>query len=282
MVASFVFELRKLGKRPATWVLGAVLVLAVTVFDYAQLYLAYQAVQEEGAPPPGVPVEDSGEFEAFLLPKSLPVQVAGFLATFGGPIALILGALSAGSEYGWGTFKTILTQGMGRIGVLSSKLLAVGAALLLFALVAFGAGAVSSYVVAGLLEASVEWPAAGDVLKGLGVTWLIFGAWASLGVSLAMLFRGTALSIGLGLVYGFVLENLIFGFSDQSEVIDAIRKALLSKNSNDLTASVGEAPQIFATPDPVEPFQAALVLAAYVAVPLLLSMLLFRRRDFVD
>lgn len=134
-------------------------------------------------------------------------------------------------------------------------------------------------MVAGLLEEPVEWLPAADLLKGLGVTWLILGAWASFGIFLATLFRGTALAIGLGLVWGVVIESLIFSFSEQSEVIEALTKALLVRNGGELANSLGKVPETFTVPDPADPAQAALVLSAYVLVPLLLCALLFRCRD---
>lgn len=278
MISSFRFELLKLRKRPSTWVLGLFLVLIVLFFDYYQFYSAITSL-EEGGSDPTQQITNVREFKEYLLPASFTVNVAGLLATFGGPIALILGALSIGGEYGWGTLKTILTQRPGRFSVLSGKVLAVSVVVLAYAVLALGAGAVGSYVVAGIFERSVEWPTAGNVVKGLGAIWLVLGAWASLGAFLAVLFRGTALAIGLGLVYGLAIEGLILGFSDQSKIMDAITYVLLGRNGGDLANSLGKAPQAFTAPDPADPLQAALVLGGYVVGLLLLAALLFRRRD---
>lgn len=278
MVSSLSFELLKLRKRPSTWVLGFVLVLVVLLFDYYQFYSAITSL-EEGGSDPTQQITDIGEFKEYLLPASVTVNVAGLLATFGGPITLILGALTLGGEYGWGTMKTILTQRPGRLSVLLGKILAVGVVILAYSVLALAAGAVGSYVVAGVFERSVDWPSAGNLVKGLAVIWLVLGAWASLGAFLAVLFRGTALAIGLGLVYGLAIEGLIFGFSDQSKIMEAITYVLLGRNGGDLANSLGEAPQAFTAPDPADPAQAALVLGGYVAGLLLLAAFLFRRRD---
>ena len=280
MAASFSFELLKLRKRVAVWALGVILVFMVAFFDYFQFYSSIVSLQEGDTGPTGQ-ITNVQQFEEYLLPGNITVNVAGLLSFFGGPIALILGALSAGSEYGWGTLKTALTQRPGRISVLAGKLLAVGAVLFVFSLLALGTGALSSYVVAGLLEEPVNWPAAGNILKGLGIIWLILGAWASVGIFLSILFQGTALAIGLGLVYGLAIENLIFGFSEQSKVIEAISKVLLIRNGGELANSLGETPQAFSSPDPVDPTQAALVLGGYVLVLLLITALLLRQRDVV-
>lgn len=278
MVAALSFELHKFAKRPSTWVLGAILVLVIAFFDYFQFYSSVATLEKGGNDPTGQ-INNVQQFREYLLPSSVTVNVAGLLSIFGGPIALILGALAAGSEYDWGTVKTVLTQGLRRLDVFSSKLLAVGIVIAIFALLSLATGAVSSYVVAGLLEEPVEWPSFGAVLQGFGAIWLILGAWASVGIFLATLFRGTALAIGLGLVYGLAIEGLLFNLSDKSEIIEAITNALLAKNGGDLANSLGNPPEAFTAPDPADPTQAALVLAAYLIGLLLISILVFKRRD---
>jgi len=280
MAASFSFELLKLRKRVAVWALGVILVFMVAFFDYFQLYSSIVSLQEVDTGPTGQ-IANVQQFKEYLLPGNVTLNVAGLLSFFGGPIALILGALSAGSEYGWGTLKTVLTQRPGRINLLAGKLLAVGAVLFVFSLLALGTGAISSYVVASLLEEPVNWPAAEEILKGLGIIWLILGAWASVGIFLSILFQGTALAIGLGLVYGLAIENLVFGFSDQSRIIEAISNVLLIRNGGELANSLGQTPQAFSSPAPADPTQAALVLGGYVLVLLLITALLLRQRDVV-
>ena len=278
MVASFSFELLKLRKRPSTWVLGVILILMVLFFDYYQFYSSIVSLEKGGDDPTGQ-ITNVREFKEYLLPGSVTVNVAGLLSFFGGPIALILGTLAVGGEYGWGTLKTTLTQRPGRLAVLLGKLLAVGVVLAGFSLLALGAGAAGSYAMANLFDKPVDWPAAGNILKGLGIIWLILGAWASLGMFLATLFKGTALAIGLGLIYGLAIENLIFGFSDQSKIIEALTKVLLIRNGGDLANSLGNAPQAFSSPEPIDPSQAALVLISYVIGLLFIAALAFRHTD---
>lgn len=280
MFAVLSFELLKLRKRPAVWVLGAVLVLVVLVFDYYSFYSAIRSV-EGGGEDPTRQISDVGEFKAYLLPASVTVNVAGLLAQFGGPVALILGALAAGGEYGWGTLKTGLTQRTGRLAFISGKLAAVGAVLAVYALLALGAGAVGSSVVAGFLDEPVDWPPVAGLLRGLGVVWLVLGAWASLGLFLATLFRGTAMAIGLGLIHGLAIEGLVLGFSENNRFMQAAARVLLTRNGGELANSLGDVPRAFLSPDPVEPAGAALVLGGYVIVPLVVAAIVFLRRDVV-
>jgi ABC-type transport system involved in multi-copper enzyme maturation permease subunit len=116
-------------------------------------------------------------------------------------------------------------------------------------------------------------------LRKRPAVWVLGAILVFMGAFLALLFQVTALVIGLGLVYGLAIENLIFGFSDQSRIIEALTDVLLIKNGGDLANSLGEVPRAFSSQDPTEPAQAALVLGRYVIGLLLIAALLFRRRD---
>jgi ABC-type transport system involved in multi-copper enzyme maturation permease subunit len=141
-------------------------------------------------------------------------------------------------------------------------------------------GASISYAIASLEDAAAEWPAASEFLKGLGAGWLILIVFATFGIFLATLFRSTALAIGLGLVYLLVLENLFLGLAPQSDTVETIGNALPAKNALDLASSFGDVPQGFAPPgEAVDATQAVLVLVAYAVGFVLLSALLFWRRD---
>lgn len=276
-MGSFAAELLKLRKRPATWVLVAVSVVALALFGYVFTYIFVVGAPEDVAPAP----EAAEIFREYLLPENFLINVLsnGFVG-FGSALALVLGALAIGSEYGWETFRSALIQKPGRTALFTGKLLAVAAVLLVFTLAMLAAGALSSYAVALLEGASASWPPAGEILRAAGAGWLVLATFCSLGILLATLFRGTALAIGLGLVYLLVLENLFLGLAPQNEFVESIGQALPTRNALDLAASFGELPPGFAGPEEAaEPARAALVLGAYLAGFALLSLLLFRRRD---
>lgn len=278
MIASFRAELLKLRKRPATWMLAAIFALAVIFFGYLFTYVFVTNAPEGETQPLGA-AEASLQF---LLPENFLVNVLynGF-AGFGGALVLILGALVVGSEYGWGTLTAVLTQRPGKLGIFWGKLLALGIVLAVFTLAMLAIGALCSYAFAASEGEPARWPGIGELLRGAGAGWLILVVFAALGVFLATLLRGTALAIGLGLVYLLVLENLFLGLAPQSETIQDIGATLPAKNSLDLSSSFGEIPQIFAAPggEAAEPAQAALIVAAYAIGFLLLATFVFSRRD---
>jgi ABC-type transport system involved in multi-copper enzyme maturation permease subunit len=277
--SSFGAELLKLRKRPATWVIGIIFAAASLVFGYLLIYLVTTAVsgaetpQGAQAPQPGVP--------PFLLPEGFLTNVIGTFANFGSGLALIIGALAMGSEYGWDTFKVILTQRPGRLGFLTGKLLAVALALLAITVAIMILGAGASYGIAIIEDAAVDWPSPLEMLKGVGAGWLILATFAAMGMALATLFRGTALAIGIGLVYVLVLESIFVGLASQSETVASIGKRLPAKDATDLSNAFGQTPQALgeAQGNTVEPATAALTLGIYTVAFLALAVILFKSRD---
>ncbi len=198
-MGSFRAELLLLRKRAATWILLAIAVLLSLLFPYVlpySSYLSQPATQRTAA-----------DLQA-MLPQSLVSGVLGGFPFYFGTLTLILGALLFGSEYGWGTLKTTLMQHPSRLRLLTAKLAALGAMLALFTSSIFAVGASGSYLVAVREGAAVSWPPLWDLARGVGAGWLLLALWALFGVVLAVLSRGTALAIGLGIVYGLVGRGL--------------------------------------------------------------------------
>lgn len=285
MLGSFRAELLKLRKRPATWVLALVWVAVVMLFGYV---LTYSFVANAPPPPDDIPEEAQAQQEDFaqaqldaLLPENvLENMFGGGFFGIGAAIVLILGALAAGSEFGWGTMKTILSQRPGKLAVLFGKLLALAVFLVVFVALGLCGAAVASFVVAGFEDAAVEWPAAGDLLRGLGAGALVFAVWALFGFALAVVFRGTALAIGLGLAWALVIENTIAALPIESNAFENLRKTTLGENTFGVTSYFGSPfPEGFGAPEALlDPGRGVVGLLIYAAVFVLISVL-FMRRD---
>ena len=285
MGASFAAELLKLRKRPATWVLALVWVAVVVLFGYL---LTYSFVANPPEPAEDVPPEVQAQERAIneaqleaLFPENLLENLFGSgIFGVGAAVVLILGALTAGSEYGWGTLKTVLSQRPGRLAVLSGKLLALGV-FIVFVVLGLAAGGASSLVVARLEEAAVAWPSLGEALRGVGIGSLVFAVWGTFGFGLAVLFRGTPLAIGLGLAWALAVENTIAALPIESDAYESFRRFTLGENTSGATSYFGSPfPEEFGLPEPlVEPERAAITLAAYTAALVVLAALFFWRRD---
>ena len=193
MLASFGAELLKIRKRPATWILALVWFILIVLFGYLFTYsFAANPPDRPEDQPPQVQQQEEAFNEQILnglLPENLLENLfANGVFSLGAAIVLILGAMAAGSEYSWGTMKTSLTQRPGRLGMLSGKALALALFIVLFVLLGLAAGAMSSYTVALLEDASINWPPLEELAKAAGVGVLTFGAWGFLGFALGMLF----------------------------------------------------------------------------------------------
>ena len=288
MLASLGAELLKIRKRPSTWVLASIWLAVIVLLNYTLTYALLSSVPPP-ASPEGTPKQPQEQLQEqfqqqqlrVLYPENLVPNLISGYPNVGAPIALILGALAAGSEYGWATFKTVLTQQPGRSAVFFGKLLALGVVLALLVVLTFATGAVSGLVVAVLSGAPVKGPPVGELIRALGAGGLILATWAALGALLATLLRSTALSIGIGLVYSLGLETVISSMPIQNKTFENTREFLPGRISASLANSFsGQASGGFSAPIPtVDAWQATLVLLAYTAAFVLLAAYVFSRRD---
>jgi ABC-2 type transport system permease protein len=273
MTGGIAAELLIVRKRASTWILLAVWTALALAFAYIVPYAEYL----NGST--GQPLAD-------LLPQHLVAQLMIGFPFFGGVFALMLGVLTFGSEYGWGTLKTLFTQRSSRLGIFAAKLIGLAATLVGFVLVVYAFGALVSYVIASRESAGVAWPSASLLLRALGAGWLILAAWAALGALLAVLSRGTSLAIGIGILYALLIERLLSALASNVGVLDHLVQFFLRANGYSLATTVGVSPKDISDVGPGSfsgPFvsggQALLTLSLYLAVLLAGSGWLLRRRD---
>jgi ABC-type transport system involved in multi-copper enzyme maturation permease subunit len=272
-------ELFKLARRPTAWVLLAAVVVLNLIFSYLIPYLSYAGGSEL----------DAGKTPADLLASTLPPQLIGNTLSgfpvFAGALALVFGALMTGSEYGWGTVKTQLTQRPSRAAVLGGQLLAVAVATLAAVLTQLAFGALAAGGIAVGHSRALAFPSLGVVLQGVAAGWLILLMWALLGATLGVLLRGVALPIGLGVVWVLGIENLVSGMaSSVLAALQPLRDVLPGVNAGSLVTAVMPARVLDAPPgvnsSVAEP-RALITLACYVIACTVVSLLVTRRRDVV-
>ncbi|GIV95475.1 MAG: hypothetical protein KatS3mg057_0132 [Herpetosiphonaceae bacterium] len=271
MVASIAAEALKIRKRPATWVIGLLLMALIILFGYVIIYFVTQVEAE------GITAEQLAILRESLLTQHIVPQVLSVLSQLGGPLALILGAMSAGSEYGWATIKTILTQRPARWEILAGKLLMLGATTAIFVVAGFATALIASLAIAQRTNVAVTLPAAQEIARGMGAAWLMLTAWTSLGLALAILFRGTSGAIGLGLVYALVVESIISGLAGRSDVLKTLYQGLLGPHTLALARSFEPAGDQAGAM--ISPERAALTLVCYIVACTLVALSLIQRRD---
>jgi ABC-2 type transport system permease protein len=273
MLRSYRAELIKLRKRPAVWVVFAVWLLLMLLFTYLFPYLGYRSAKS---------AVEAQRLLADLLPSNLPGQGLTGYAVWGGSLIVVLGALSLGSEYGWGTLKTMLSNRPGRLTVFFAQIAALFTGLAGLVIVAFACSGLASVLIATSAHASLAGPSALSLARSVVAGWLILAMWCLFGVALATLIRGTALSIGLGLVWVLAVENLVRATAALLPVMASIEKVLPGVNAGSLVAALG-APAAGTSADGVDAVvgggQALLVVALYFALFAAGGALLLRRRD---
>jgi hypothetical protein len=221
---------------------------------------------------------------ADLLPEAIPRIYTGGLPMFGGAIMMILGALAAGSGFGWGTWKTVLTQGPGRLVAFAGTLVALG--VFIVAIIAgqlvldFGASA----LIATVESQALVWPDAGELAQSVGGGLLISAMWATAGVLIGVLTRSPALAVGLGLVWSLVVENLLRGVANLINELEYVTNVMPGTAAGSMAGALGAtaegngegAPGVLTVLTGVE---SATLLTAYLVVFVVAAAFTMRRRD---
>ena len=261
----------KLYKRPTAWVLLLVAVTLSQVFNYVVPYAGYLTAENERA---------AEQILASAMPENLISNSIGGFPLFAGALALTLGAISVGSEYGWGTLKTMLIQRPRRLSIYAAELLALAVAVLAIVLSIFALGALTSSAIALSQSESMAWPSLAELARGVASGWLILMTWCLFGVMLAFVFRGMALPIGLGVVWILGVENLIVNVAAALlDFAETLQKALPGVNAGSLVSALGGRSDTPGVNTAVDGTQAMLVLAAYALVFALIAGFVLHRRD---
>jgi ABC-2 type transport system permease protein len=191
--------LRKLVRRPATWVTFGLLAGLLLL-----IMLAVAANPGGGGDGPG-----DGPNNPLLL-VTFPgayALVLSFILGLGGLFAVIYGAAVAGSEWSWGTLKTTVARGESRTRYILATFAGVGVVLVLGLLVTFAIGVAGAAVAATIASVPLDGMSDGEALGQLpelvargSVGMLAQGA---LGFAVATLARSQLAGIGVGIAVYF-------------------------------------------------------------------------------
>ncbi len=274
-------ELLRLRKWPAVWVtIGAWLAMNAMfgyIFDYVTYTSGTNSFSNEGEP--------RAELLAKLLPVSIPDVLAQGMPMFGGAIMMVLGAIIAGNGYGWGTWKTVLTQGPSRTSTLLGSLAATTTLVGGLVVVTLLSDCLMSLGVALAESQSISLPALGDTTQAVSVAFLVMEMWALAGYLLGTVARGPALSVGLGLVWALVIENLLRGVGTSLSWVASFTHVLPQTASGSLVGQmIGNVSGPNDTPGLLTTLsfeRGQWTTIAYVLAFPLLTVWLVRRRDVI-
>lgn len=266
MIATIKAEWRKNRFRPA-FLVSSGLMAGITILVYStSWYLA----THPGAGDRSVSITS-------LYPDQFVKSVMGAGWPDGAAMAIVLGAILAGSEYSWGTLKTLFTQGPGRLTTWTGRIVVFAAWMGVLTVVLFCIAAAYSVVIASVDDQALAWPSAEAIAKGFAAVWLILVVNGSIGMALGVLVRQSAAAVGIGVVYLLSVEIIAVRFIDSVSNGDYkwIGDLFVGQNASALIAQLGGA----AKGIPISAEQAVIVLFAWLAFMVIIAAGLQRVRD---
>ncbi|MET7768142.1 ABC transporter permease [Nocardia sp. NPDC005366] len=278
-MASVRAESLRLRRWPAFWIILGTWILLNLTFSYLFNYLAYTS-GETSSMARNMPKETLLQQ---MLPAAVPEVFTQGMAMFGGALMLILGALVIGSGYGWGTWKTTLTQGPSRIAASGGAVVALAVVVVALVCTAFVADlGVASLIAAGQSQ-SLLLPGIARSIDGIVTGIAILGMWTMAGALIGAIARGPALAVGLGLVWVLVVENLLRGVAGIWSPIAAVTDHLPGTAAGSLAGAMRTV-RGPATPGVLEILsreESLIALGVYACVFAAGTLWLIRRRDLI-
>ena len=135
-------------------------------------------------------------------------QILSFVLGLGGLFAVIYGAAIAGSEWSWGTFKSIVARGESRTLYMLSTFAAVAVALFVGLLLVFLIGVMAGVVGATIARVPLDGIGDSEALARLPTLFgrgaVAIAAQGALGFTVATLARSQLAGIGFGIAIYFV------------------------------------------------------------------------------
>ena len=196
-------SLLKLRRRPATWIVFAILAgLIALVF----LSLGLTAGSMDAS------MTDELQIRVLLDFPTAYTIVAGFVLAFGGLLGVAYGAAVIGADWAWGTIRAIVARGEHRVRYTLVTFLAITIVIavgVVFAnVIGFGSAIVAAEM-AGLDTAGATDPDTLATLPELVArSWLGVTQAAAIGFAIAMLFKSQLAGIGAGLAFYFAEQFL--------------------------------------------------------------------------
>lgn len=278
MGALVAMENRKLRKRPMTWVIFALITIAVS----ALLAIGYFGTRATD-PPLGETRDD--QLSGFLLPEAIP-NAFDIVIGFGGILLVVLAASAMGSEYGWGTVRVLVGSGVSRTRLLAAKLLSLAEMTALLLLAGVGMMVLTSLLltVVGGHDLSFSWldgEAAIDLVLMFVRSVFVMFVSVVLAFTLAVVTRSLAAGIALGIGFSIIESILASVLASLGNVGETISDLLLTPNIGAITRlnEFGAPPF---DPDAIDPWRATAVLTVYIVVMLGIAFAVFRRRDIAS
>jgi ABC-type transport system involved in multi-copper enzyme maturation permease subunit len=223
-----------------------------------------------------LPARLARAYQAFTLPGSVSTAL-GIVQTLALILIAILTASAIGIDYGAGTLRSVLTQGVGRWPYLTAKIITLAVVALLGLLAALATVAISSLVamaIAGAAPDGARTATWSDAGMALWKAWLSTFPYLALTTFVTVFARSSAAGMAIGLGYYFAEQLIVALFSSLFSWFQNVADFFLVRNISGWTGGSGLGGG--ALPDQTH---AAIVLAVYTLVLGGIAFWLFERRD---
>jgi len=223
----FGVELAKIVRRPMTWIL-IVILLGFTVLVYSSLILALVSGVEGNVTVEGA--EGQSFKDMILLPDGFSLGI-GLAQGVGSVLLAILAAGTFGSEYSWGTLRTMLLMRADRVRLLIAKLLVLLLAVIVVILVGAAIGLFGSLVAGVVVGESLrtdQWLTASffrDAARQVVIALIYSTFWTLVAAALTIVTRSLAAGIGVTMAALFVGDfttSIIAGLGTRGRWISRI------------------------------------------------------------
>lgn len=267
------------------WVIVLLIIAFAFIFYvlvYASVTAQLQAMKAGTIPTPPGGTAQIEEALRMLRPDRIPSFGSGLVNGLGSIMLIVFAASHVGTEFGWGTLRTLLAHGAGRGAFLASKSLSLA----LFAFVFVIAGSVASVAASFAISSIAGYDLSGldvaAVANAAGRGMYTFLPYMALATVIALWSRSAGAGIAAGLVVYFA-ESLVAGIlvslnRDFATIVNyGISRNVAAVTRQTVVQTGADASNAASTlPDGG---QAAVVLAVYTVAFLAIAFWRLRTRD---
>jgi ABC-2 type transport system permease protein len=224
-----------------------------------------------------LPARLARAYQGFTLPGSVSTAL-GIVQTLALILIAILTASAIGIDYGAGTLRSVLTQGVGRWTYLTAKIVTLALIAFLGLAAALATVAISSLIAAAIAGAA---PAGAGPAPWSDAGIALWKAWSStlpylaLTTFVTVFARSSAAGMAIGLGYYFAEQLIVALFSNLFSWFQNLANFFLVRNISGWTGATGG----LAAGNLPDQTQALIILGAYTLVLGGVAFWLFERRD---
>ena len=268
----FLADLRKLARRPATWIIGLILIAIVSLF-----YLAIGASAGQAATD-----QQRAQLRALLSFPAAYYVVLSFILGLGGLLAVVYGSSVSGAEWAWGTLKVAVARGESRGRYMLAAFAAVALIVLVGLLLAFVVGLAMAAIAASIGGVGTAGIDDADTVRRLpellAKGWLGMLEQAALGFAIGTVARSQLAGIGAGIALYFVETFAAIAFPNEVRYLPfSVAGSLVNAPEGSFGGGGGGGggPPV----EPLDPTLAIALVVAYLVAALVVTVVATERAE---